>query len=48
MLVSAMCGSLRTGSYDQALLVAASELAPAHDLEIAQADVTAFPLFCQD
>ena len=43
-----MCGSLRTGSYNQALLEAARELAPAHGLEIVQVDISRFPLFSQD
>lgn len=48
MLVSALCGSLRTGSFNQALLDAAIEHAPAHGIEIVQADISAFPLFSQD
>jgi chromate reductase len=48
MLVSAMCGSLRTGSYNQALLQAAIEHAPSHGLEIVQVDISRFPLFSQD
>ncbi len=46
--VSAMCGSLRTGSYNQALLDEAARRAPAHGLEIVQADISAFPPFSQD
>jgi chromate reductase, NAD(P)H dehydrogenase (quinone) len=48
MLVSAMCGSLRAGSYNQALLDAAIAKAPAHGLEIVQVDISQFPLFTQD
>jgi chromate reductase len=48
MLVSALCGSLRTGSFNQALLDAAIAKAPAHGLEIVQADISAFPVFSQD
>jgi chromate reductase len=48
MIVSALCGSLRTGSYNQALLDAAIAHAPAHGLEIVQADISGFPLFSQD
>lgn len=48
MLVSAMCGSLRKGSYNQALLDAAKERAGDHGLEIAQIDIGGFPLFNQD
>jgi chromate reductase, NAD(P)H dehydrogenase (quinone) len=48
MLVSAMCGSLRTGSYNQALLEAAIARAPEHGLEIVQVDISRFPLFSQD
>jgi chromate reductase len=48
MLVSALCGSLRTGSFNQALLRAAIGNAPSHGLEIAQADISGFPVFSQD
>ena len=48
MIVSALCGSLRTGSFNQMLLNAAIEKAPAHGLEIVQADISAFPVFSQD
>jgi chromate reductase, NAD(P)H dehydrogenase (quinone) len=48
MRVSAICGSLRTGSYNQALLDAAILRAPAHGLEIVQVDISGFPLFSQD
>jgi chromate reductase len=46
--VSAMCGSLRRGSYNQSLLDAAVERAPAHGLAITQIDIARFPLFNQD
>lgn len=48
MLVSAMCGSLRTGSYNQALLDAAIARAPEHGLEVVQVDISQFPVFSQD
>jgi len=48
MRVAAMCGSMRTGSFNQALLRAAIERAPVHGLEIVQADISAFPVFSQD
>jgi chromate reductase len=48
MIVSALCGSLRTGSYNQALLDTAIERAPASGLEIVQAPIGDFPLFSQD
>jgi chromate reductase len=48
MRIAAMCGSLRTGSYNQALLDAAIAHGPSHGLEIAQADISRFPLFSQD
>ena len=48
MLVSAICGSLRTGSYNQALLNAAIARAPGHGLEIVQGDIAHFPLFSAD
>jgi chromate reductase len=48
MLVSAMCGSLRTGSYNQALLDAVIAKAPAHGLEVTQVDISGFPVFSQD
>lgn len=48
MLVSALCGSLRKGSYNQSLLDAAIAHAPAHGLEIAQADWSHFPSYSQD
>lgn len=46
--ISALCGSLRTGSFNQMLLDAAIAKAPAHGLEIVQADISAFPVFSQD
>lgn len=48
MIVSALCGSLRTGSYNQMLLDTAAERAPQHGLEIVQAQIRDFPLFVQD
>lgn len=48
MRIVALCGSLRTGSFNQALLNAAIERGPAHDLEIVQADIRDFPPFNQD
>ena len=48
MRVSAMCGSIRTGSFNQALLDTAIERGPAHGLEIVQADISCFPLYSQD
>jgi chromate reductase, NAD(P)H dehydrogenase (quinone) len=48
MLVSAMCGSLRKGSFNQALLSAAIAHAPAYGLEITQVDIREFPFFSQD
>ena len=48
MIVSALCGSFRTGSFNQMLLNAAIEKAPVHGLEIVQADISAFPVFSQD
>lgn len=48
MRVSALCGSLRTGSYNQALLDAAIAGGEAHGLEIVQGDISGFPLFSQD
>ena len=48
MRIVALCGSLRSGSYNQALLEAAIERAPAHGLEIVQADISGFPPFSQD
>ncbi len=45
--VAALCGSMRTGSYNQALLNTAIERAPA-GLEIAQVDISDFPFFVQD
>jgi chromate reductase len=48
MRVAAMCGSLRTGSYNQALLDAAVAHGPSLGLEIVQADISRFPLFSQD
>jgi chromate reductase len=48
MRVSALCGSLRTGSYNQALLDAAIVRGEAHGLEIVQGDISGFPLFSQD
>jgi chromate reductase len=46
--VSALCGSLRKGSYNQALLDTAIERAPGHGLEIVQASIEGFPMFSQD
>jgi chromate reductase len=48
VLVSALCGSLRTGSFNQMLLDAAIAKSPTHGLEIVQADISAFPVFSQD
>jgi chromate reductase len=48
MIVSAFCGSLREGSYNQALLGTAIEHAPRHGLAIIQAPIGGFPLFSQD
>ena len=48
MRVSALCGSLRKGSYNQALLDTAIERAPGHGLEIVQASIEGFPMFSQD
>lgn len=48
MRVSVLCGSLRTGSYNQALLDAAIVRGEAHGLEIVQGDISSFPLFSQD
>jgi NAD(P)H-dependent FMN reductase len=48
MRVSAMCGSFRKGSYNQSLLSAAIAHAPAHRLEIVQADISQFPVYSQD
>jgi len=48
MIVSALCGSLRKGSYNQALLDTAAERAPGHGLEIVQTPIDGFPLFSQD
>lgn len=48
MRVSAMCGSLRTGSYNQSLLEAATEAGRSRGLEIVQVDFSAFPPFTQD
>ncbi len=48
MLVSALCGSLRKGSYNQALLDTAVERGREHGLEIVQAPIAGFPLFNQD
>ena len=48
MRIVALCGSLRTGSFNQALLNAAIERGPAHDLEIVQAEIRDFPPFNQD
>jgi chromate reductase len=48
MIVSALCGSLRTGSFNQALLDTAVERAPGHGLEIIQTSISGFPLFNQD
>jgi chromate reductase len=48
MIVSALCGSSRKGSYNQALLNAAIAGAPAHGLEIVQADISRFPVYSQE
>jgi len=48
MIVSALCGSLRKGSYNQSLLDAAIARAPQHGFEIVQADWSQFPVFSQD
>ncbi len=48
MRIAALCGSLRTGSYNQALLEAAIERGAAQGLEIVQAQIREFPLFNQD
>jgi chromate reductase len=45
--VLGICGSLRRGSYNRALLRAAIELAPA-DMRIEAADLDGIPLFDQD
>lgn len=46
--VSALCGSLRNGSFNQALLDTARERAGVHGLEIVQAPIGEFGLFNQD
>ncbi|TDB36808.1 MAG: NAD(P)H-dependent oxidoreductase [Actinobacteria bacterium] len=48
MRIVALCGSLRAGSFNQALLDVAIERGPAHGLEIVQADIREFPPFNQD
>jgi chromate reductase len=48
MRVAALCGSWRKGSFNQALLDAAIAAAPAHGLEIVQADISRFPAYSQD
>jgi chromate reductase len=48
MRIAALCGSLRRGSYNQALLNAAIERGGRFGLEIVQAPIDAFPLFSQD
>jgi chromate reductase len=48
MRVSALCGSLRSGSFNQALLDTAAERGAEHGLEIVQASIREFPLFNQD
>ena len=45
--IAALCGSRRTGSYNQALLDALIARAP-EDLEIVQVDIRDFPFFSQD
>lgn len=45
--IAALCGSRRTGSYNQALLNTLIERAP-DDLGITQVDIRDFPFFCQD
>ncbi len=45
--IAAICGSMRTGSFNQALLNAVIERAPA-GLQIQQIDIRDFPFFCQD
>ena len=48
MLVSALCGSFRSGSFNQALLDTAVERGATHGLDIRQAAIANFPLFCAD
>lgn len=48
MRVCALCGSLRAGSYNQALLNAAIQMGPYRDLDIVQVEIRDFPLFNQD
>lgn len=46
--LSAMCGSFRKGSYNQALLNEAIERGANHGLEIRQVDFKDFPFYSQD
>lgn len=48
MIVSALCGSLRNGSYNQMLLDTAAERCARFDLDIVQAQIRDFPLFMQE
>ncbi|PKQ37787.1 MAG: hypothetical protein CVT59_05835 [Actinobacteria bacterium HGW-Actinobacteria-1] len=48
MRIAALCGSLRSGSFNQALLDAVIERGPAYGLEVVQAQIRDFPLFNQD
>lgn len=48
MRVAALCGSLRSGSYNQALLDTAIERAPGFGITIEQAAIDDFGLFSQD
>ena len=43
-----LCGSLRQGSYNQAALRAAQELAPAAGMTIESADISDLPLYNED
>lgn len=43
-----LCGSLRQGSYNQAVLRVAQDLAPAAGLTIENADIADFPLYNED
>lgn len=46
--IAAICGSLRTGSFNQALLASAIEMQEKHGLRISQVNISGFPLFCAD
>ena len=48
MKVSALCGSLRKGSFNQALLDTAIERGRSFGLEIVQGPIDDFGLFCQE